>query len=289
MRKARALLLLFLLGTFWRAYAKPVVAPTAVLTRVRAAHRIFVSNAGEDDNLRYTATFRGEGVGYLLLYQQLVNWPGVQLVDSPAQADLIFQMYIDSYLDPFGKDLTVTFHLTILDPATQEVIWSNNSSDVPGALKPILPRKPAPHAGKLFAPLPAQLKDPQKLFLQLPQPQQTGTTEASAAFSKALISSGKYTFVDAPAQADLILSITLDNSISIYKSNLGSFRVSILDPRTKTVLWNFNNRFIFGKTITPEEQIAQSTPYFVQSWNGLIGKDSFSCYSHFIFNKCSMK
>jgi hypothetical protein len=168
MRIARALLPLLLLSPFWQAHAKPVMAPPAVLARVRAAHHIFVSNAGEDDSVSYPNPpyASGEGIGYMLLYRQLVNWPGIQLVDSPAQADLIFQMYTDSYQGRFDKAATVTYHLTILDPATQQVLWTNSTLDISDDLKPILPTKSAPHAGKAFARLPAQLKNPKKLFIQ---------------------------------------------------------------------------------------------------------------------------
>ena len=289
MRIARALLPLLLLSTSWRAHAKPVVAPPEVLARVRAAHRIFVSNAGEDDYLSYST---GEGIGYVVLYRQLVNWPGIQLVDSPAQADLIFQMYGDSYKNLFDRTPTVTWHLSILDPATQEVLWTNSTFNISDDLKPILPTKSAPHAGKEFARLPAQLKHPNKLFIKpMPLPQPSEVAEAAAAVSQAILKSGSYTLVDAPEQADLILSLSITDSISpiTHAPRLGSIWVSILDPATKTIIWTFDNEFAYSFKITVEQQIPKTMPYIVQSWNGIIGKDSFSCHIQIVGFKCSMK
>jgi hypothetical protein len=115
------------------------------LARVHAAHRILVSNAGEDDYLSY-GSGDGEFACYLLLYQQLIGWSGIQLVDSPAQADLIFQVYGDSSQGLFDKSPVVYLHLTILDPATQEVLWTytSESFSTKALLKPISPTNPAP-------------------------------------------------------------------------------------------------------------------------------------------------
>jgi hypothetical protein len=295
MRIARALLPLLLLSTSWQAHAKPTVVPPAVLARVRAAHHIFVSNAGEDDYISYDSG-NGEGAPYLLLYQQLVGWPGVQLVDSPAQADLIFQVYGDSSQGLFDKSATVYLHLTILDPATQQVLWTytSESFSAKAVLKPIAPTNPAPHPGKEFARLPAQLKNPQKLFIQLsPLPQPPGVPEAGEAFSQAIVKSGNYTLVDTPDQADLILSVAIDESTARrYKNSppiLGSIRVSILDPKTKTILWTFNNEFVYSLKITIEQQIPKTMPYVVQTWNSLIGKSSFACHIQIVGHSCSME
>jgi hypothetical protein len=282
MQIARALFPLLLVSACWQSHAsKP--APPAVLARVRAAHRIFVSNAGEDDYL----SSKLPGMGYLYLYQQLAGWPGIQLIGSPAQADLIFQVYSDTSRGAVDKVPMYTAHLSILDPATHQVLWANDSylTRIKSGLKPIAPRKPAPHASKKSPLLPAQLKNPKKLFIQLPPlPQPPGVPEAGAAFSQAIAQSGDYTLVDKTNQADLILSVAMDeNPTRRYKNSppiLGTIRVSILDPGTKTILWTLENDFVYTFKITVDQQIPSTMPYIVKSWTGLIGKDAF--VYHFI-------
>jgi hypothetical protein len=290
MRIARLLLPLLLVSACWQAYGGSLAVPPAVLARVRAAHRIFVSNAGESDSAITTTV---NGWGYLNLYQQLAGWPGVQLVGSPAQADLIFQVYVDSSQGYFDKEPTFTERVTILDPATQQVLWANDAEfgRIKSALKPIAPTKPAPHASNKSPLLPAQLKNPKKLFIVLPPlPQPPGVTEAGSAFSQAIAKSGDYTLVDRADQADLILSVAIDESPVFRGKNsppiLGSIRVSILDPGTKTILWTFENQFVFRVKIILEQQIPETMPYIVKSWTGLIGKDAFVCHS---FGGCQMK
>ena len=157
MRIARPLLPLLLVIPSWQSHASSP-APPGVLARVRAAHRIFVSNAGEDDTL---SLIGGHGMGYLDLYQQLAGWPGIQLVGSPAQADLIFQVYGDSSKGYFDKYSTYTEHVTILDPSTHQVLWFNDCDPtrIKSALKPVAPRKPGPNTSKKS---PRTTKEPQK-------------------------------------------------------------------------------------------------------------------------------
>ena len=113
----------------------PPPPPPAVIARVTAAKKIFLSNAGAD------AVFASDMVGgangsYNELYASLKQWGYFQLVDSPAQADLIFEIRSTQQsadVDHTGRglrpdDYTVTryppfFHLSIIDPATQEVLY----------------------------------------------------------------------------------------------------------------------------------------------------------------------
>jgi hypothetical protein len=75
--------------------AQQVVAPPRqppppnVISRVTSAKKIFLSNAGAEDLFVY-AIPGGANVSYNELYASLKQWTYFQLVDSPAQADLIF-------------------------------------------------------------------------------------------------------------------------------------------------------------------------------------------------------
>jgi hypothetical protein len=74
----------------------PLPAPTqpaspAVIARVTAAKTIFLSNAGGNDPFTLEIP-GGPDVAYNELYAALQQWGYFQLVDSPAHADLIFQI-----------------------------------------------------------------------------------------------------------------------------------------------------------------------------------------------------
>ncbi len=102
----------------------PQPPPPAVVSRVTAAKTIFLSNAGANNSFGY-AIPGGPNVTYNELYAALQQWGYFHLVDSPAHADLIFQIR-GTELKP---DLAATFpdrviaeqhapnlELTILDP-----------------------------------------------------------------------------------------------------------------------------------------------------------------------------
>jgi hypothetical protein len=65
--------------------------PLAVIAKVTAAKKIFVSNAGEDPEFIHEIP-GGPNVTYDEFYAALKQWGYFQLVDSAAQADLIFQI-----------------------------------------------------------------------------------------------------------------------------------------------------------------------------------------------------
>jgi hypothetical protein len=66
-------------------------ASPAVIARVTAAKTIFLSNAGANDSFNLEIP-GGPNVAYNELYAALQQWGYFHLVDSPAHADLIFQI-----------------------------------------------------------------------------------------------------------------------------------------------------------------------------------------------------
>jgi hypothetical protein len=69
----------------------PQQPPPGVIARISSAHKIFLSNAGADDSFLHDIP-SGATIGYNQLYASLQQWGYFQLVDTPAQADLIFQL-----------------------------------------------------------------------------------------------------------------------------------------------------------------------------------------------------
>ena len=102
-------------------------ASPEVIARVTAAKTIFLSNAGGNNYFNGEIP-GGPNVTYNELYAALRQWGYFQLVDSPAHADLIFQIRVTELApnlapSPDGQHVIAQQHepqleLTILDPAT---------------------------------------------------------------------------------------------------------------------------------------------------------------------------
>jgi hypothetical protein len=110
--------------------------PASVISRVSAAKKVFLSNAGADRPFVQFIS-GGPNVAYNELYASLKQWGYFQLVDSPSQADLIFEIrsstVIHDYLEPGGnaniaKDITSTFTpiftLSISEATTHFPVYS---------------------------------------------------------------------------------------------------------------------------------------------------------------------
>ena len=279
MQIARKLLPLLVFTASLGAHAskKKLVAPPDVLARIRTAHRLRVSR-----DVSGTRRLAGDSSGRF-----------------PAHADLIFQVRrtgrVDSYSgSPFPSkghptgnlavEATVTMYLSVFDPATQQLIWNNMADEDPNVmgnvygrgvksvLAPIEPTKPAPHPVNKPAPIPAQLKNPTKLFIQLaPSPANSDVSDADAAVSQALLKLGKYTLVDSANEADVVLLLDVEaDKPAKGIPPLSYMRVEVLDPSSKTILWNFTTAFVYMPKITSQQQISRTMPYFLKAW---IGKD----------------
>jgi hypothetical protein len=281
------------------SHKRPIVVPPDVLARIRGAHTIFVSNAGEDATLSNNKN--AINTAYREMYQALAGWPGVQLVDAPAHADLIFQVQSTETVEyeggspfptphhPTGNetyDVSATLYLKILDTSTQQILWDNEAPMRPGTfgnnsafakgvkeiLAPIEPTKPAPHPVNKPAPLPSQLKNPTKLLIQLtPASANSDVSDTGAAVSQALLKSGKYTLAGSANEADVVLLLYVE--ANIHTPPLNYMTVEVLDPGSKTIIWNFTTPFVNNYKMTAQQQINETIPYFLKAWNGVSGKD----------------
>ncbi len=108
-------------------------APTLVPPQIMSAHTIFVSNGGGTNY--FNAFTGGADRGYSQLYAALQQWNRYQIVDSPSQADLIFEIRsIASPVDVSGPHGTgsISYNpqliLRILDPKTRAVLWTTSSN-----------------------------------------------------------------------------------------------------------------------------------------------------------------
>jgi hypothetical protein len=107
-------------------YAQQAVAPPppAVIAAVTSAKKIFLSNAGADTEFIRNSTAGASG-SYDELYAALKQWGYFQLVDSPTQADIIFEIRSTETQD-FREEY---------DPNPSNV---SHTQDILGAQHPIL-------------------------------------------------------------------------------------------------------------------------------------------------------
>ena len=118
------------------------------------------------------------------------------------------------------------------------------------------PRQPEPYLAPPAAPVPAQIITGRKAFVSnlgadtsliLPDHYSGGPERAYNEFYAALKSWGRYELVSVPGDADLILALSWVAPVGttgVFQGSGGSqldpqFRLTIVDPRTHTVLWAF--------------------------------------------------
>ena len=112
----------------------PPPPPPAVIARVTAAKKIFLSNAGADSYF-VSDIPGGANVSYNELYSSLKQWGYFQLVDSATQADLIFEIRSTESCDwehtgnitanHYNQACSAPFlNLSILDPSTRASLYT---------------------------------------------------------------------------------------------------------------------------------------------------------------------
>jgi hypothetical protein len=139
-------LLLLLLTVACLKVAPPPSPPPSpdVIARMTSAKKIFLSNGGEDHQFVRDIP-GGPNEAYNELYASLKQWGRFQLVASPAQADLIFEIHgaerSPDVAGAAGSHYEVTYfpaflNLSILDPSTKDslyaiTIWAGRDTTIP--------------------------------------------------------------------------------------------------------------------------------------------------------------
>lgn len=100
-----------------------------VPAQIASSHTIFLSNLGSDAYFPVDST-----QVYNDIYKALQAWGHYQLVSSPDQADLIFQLRdvstVTTYYEGHGANSTInnpTFQLAILDSKSMVTLWTITS------------------------------------------------------------------------------------------------------------------------------------------------------------------
>jgi hypothetical protein len=89
--------------------------------QIFAAKRVFVSNGGQDSHFKLLGLRRS----YNQFYAGMKEWGHYELVSSPADADVVLEISLQSQLDKFGNDLQIVpvLRLAILDPKSHTILW----------------------------------------------------------------------------------------------------------------------------------------------------------------------
>ena len=108
-----------------------ITAPAPIPPQITSAHSIFIANGGGTNY--FNAFTGGADRGYSQLFSTLQQWNRYQIVDSPSQADLIFEIHaVAAAVSLGGDDGSVGYNpqliLRILDPKTNALLWTTTSN-----------------------------------------------------------------------------------------------------------------------------------------------------------------
>ncbi len=114
-----------------RAQQTSTAVPAPVPPQITSARTIFISNGGGPNY--FNAFTGGADRGYSQLYAALQQWNRYQIVDSPSQADLIFEIHaVAPAVRLAADDGAVGYNpqliLRLLDPKTNALLWTTTSN-----------------------------------------------------------------------------------------------------------------------------------------------------------------
>jgi hypothetical protein len=118
------------------------VATAPVPSSLFSAKKVFISNAGADSGL-FPHPFSGDpDRAYNEFYADVESWGRYQLVDAPAEADLIFELQLTAPSGPSNADKSKgasdplpMVRLVIYDRPTHYILWALTESIAPATLQ----------------------------------------------------------------------------------------------------------------------------------------------------------
>jgi hypothetical protein len=136
-----ALVLSVLLSGAFASGQEPVTPDAAPVPALLVnAKKVFISNAGADSGL-FPHPFSGDpDRAYNQFYADVSSWGRYQLVGTPGEADLVFELQLSAPNGPSNADKEKgasdplpMFRLVIYDRATHYVLWALTESVAPAA------------------------------------------------------------------------------------------------------------------------------------------------------------
>lgn len=110
-----------------RAQVPTRTAEAPVPVQIIAAKKVFISNGGVDTPvLAATKRAGAPDQGYNQFYAAMKSWGRYELVATPADADLVFEIRFTAPISEFQKVTTYEpqFGLTIMDAKTHFTLWT---------------------------------------------------------------------------------------------------------------------------------------------------------------------
>jgi hypothetical protein len=126
-RCAMVAVVLIIVPAMWGQQTKEPAGGAPVPSQIGAAHRVFISNAGADVNAQAAFKRAGEPEeAYNNFYTAMQTWGRYELVTSPADADLVFEIRFTSPMYMNGNLATYQpqFGLRVFDAKTHFLLWS---------------------------------------------------------------------------------------------------------------------------------------------------------------------
>jgi hypothetical protein len=110
------------------AQKKPSVPDAPIPAQILAAKKIFIVNAGGSEMVDNYPTFTGgPDRVYNEFYAAMKDWGHYQIVSSPAEADLLFEIRqsvsVVVLVGGGGSSYIPEFRLKIADPKTNTLLW----------------------------------------------------------------------------------------------------------------------------------------------------------------------
>ena len=136
-RQAKALATLAVVSSLFTGFVRAqgkLVEPAPIPTQISAAKRVFIANAGGDDNVVVEELFSGgPDRAYNQFHAAMKSAGRYDLVGSPAEADLLFEIRFTVIRDrrttgvwSSGDANDAVFRLEIRDPKMNALLWAYN-------------------------------------------------------------------------------------------------------------------------------------------------------------------
>ncbi len=112
-------------GAAWAQVQPPGSPDAPIPAQILSARKVFISNAGADidPDIGLLGDFLGLPVRpYNQFYASMKAWGRYELVTTPSDADLIFEINFGLSRFP-GRDAVAKFRLRVLDPKTGVLLW----------------------------------------------------------------------------------------------------------------------------------------------------------------------
>jgi len=121
------------------AGASKETPPAPLPGQITTARKIFISNAGEDPHFKRIGLHRA----YDQFYGAMKDWGHYELVPSPSEADIVFEISLASQIEKYGNEHESApfLKLAILDPKTRVTLCEFTEELETGGIVPA-PTKP---------------------------------------------------------------------------------------------------------------------------------------------------